>query len=175
MRPSGHRKGVSKQQTALSAALDFSLASRLSYFLWPACPTTASERAGNLQNPAVLTEQVRRMLKDPRARGLALEFGGNWLDFRRFEQHNAVDRERFPDFTNDFRQAMFQEPVRVLEDMIRNDRSVLDLIYGGYTFVNPVLARYYGMPEPAGGDDRWVRVDDARRYGRGGLFRWPFF
>ena len=58
-----------------------------------------------------------RMLKDDRARGLALEFAGNWLDFRRFEQHNAVDRDRFPSFDNDLREAMFQEPVRLIEDM----------------------------------------------------------
>ena len=101
------------------------------------------------------------MLKDDRARGLASEFGGNWLDFRRFEEHNAVDRERFPSFNNDLREAMFQEPIRFLEDVIRNDRSVLDLLYGNYTFVNPVLARHYGMPEVAGGPDDWVRVDDA--------------
>jgi hypothetical protein len=53
--------------------------------------------------------------------------------------------------------------------MIRNDRPVLDLLYGGYTFVNPVLARHYGMPEVAGGSDQWVRVDNARDYQRGGL------
>ena len=90
------------------------------------------------------------MLKDDRARGLATEFAGNWLDFRRFEEHNAVDRERFPSFDNDLRQAMFEEPVRFIEDVIRNDRSVLDLLYAKHTFVNPVLARHYGMPEVKG-------------------------
>ena len=90
------------------------------------------------------------MLKDDRARGLAPEFAGNWLDFRRFEEHNAVDRERFPSFTNDLREAMFEEPVRFIDDVIRNDRSVLDLLYGNYTFVNPVLAKHYGMPEVDG-------------------------
>jgi len=109
------------------------------------------------------------MLKDDRARGLATEFGGNWLDFRRFEESNTVDRERFPDFTNELRQAMFEEPVRFIGDLIRNDRSVLNLLYGGYTFVNPVLARHYGMPEVTGEPDHWVRVDDAREYQRGGL------
>jgi hypothetical protein len=115
------------------------------------------------------------MLRDPRARGLALEFGGAWLDFRRFEEHNAVDRERFPAFTNELRQAMFEEPVRALEDLIRNDRPVLDLLYGGYTFVNPVLARHYGIPGIDGDADRWVRVDDARRWGRGGLLTMSAF
>jgi hypothetical protein len=68
--------------------------------------------AATLHKKDVLIAQARRMLKDPKARGLALEFGGNWLDFRRFQQHNAVDRERFPGFTNELREAMFQEPVR---------------------------------------------------------------
>ena len=80
------------------------------------------------------------MLKDARVRGMATEFGGNWLDFRHFETINTVDRDRFPSFNNDLREAMFQEPVRFLEDVIRNDRSVLDLLYGDYTFVNPALA-----------------------------------
>ena len=62
---------------------------------------------------------------------------GNWLDFRHFETNNTVDRERFPSFNNDLREAMFQEPIRFIEDAIRNDRSVLDMLYGNYTFVNP--------------------------------------
>jgi Protein of unknown function (DUF1588)/Protein of unknown function (DUF1592)/Protein of unknown function (DUF1585) len=114
-------------------------------------------------------------LKDARVRGMATEFGGNWLDFRRFETHNAVDRERFPDFTADLREAMFQEPVRLLEDVIHNNRSVLDLIYGDYTFVNPSLAKHYGMPAVPGGEDNWVRVDNAGIYNRGGLIPMAVF
>ena len=128
-----------------------------------------------MQKPDVLLAQTRRMLKDERARGLATEFAGNWLDFRRFEEHNTVDRERFPSFTNDLREAMFQEPIRFIEDVIRNDRSVLDLLYGNYTFVNPVLAKHYGMPEVTGDADTWVRVDDADQYGRGGLLPMAVF
>jgi hypothetical protein len=115
----------------------YALASRLSYFLWASMPDDELlAAAGSLHKKDVLLAQTRRMLKDPRVRGMAREFGGNWLDFRRFEQHNAVDRERFPAFTNDLRQAMFEEPVRLIEDVIRNDRSILDLIYGNDTFVN---------------------------------------
>src|SRR5438105_1703462 len=68
------------------------------------------------------------------------EFGGNWLDFRHFENHNSVDRERFPAFTNQLRQAMFEESI-LLTDVIQNDRPVMDLLYGDYMFVNRVLAR----------------------------------
>jgi hypothetical protein len=153
-------------------ASTYALASRLSYFLWSSMPDAtllARAAAGDLRNDAVLHAEVRRMLRDDRARGLVTEFAGNWLDFRRFEDSNTVDRERFPSFTNELRQAMYEEPIRFVVDMIRNDRPVLDLLYAGYTFVNPVLARHYGMPEVAGGSDQWVRVDNARDYQRGGL------
>lgn len=154
----------------------YALASRLSYFLWSSMPDQEllqQAQAGRLRQPEVLLAQARRMLRDPRARGLALEFAGNWLDFRRFEEHNAVDRERFPTFDNDLREAMFQEPVRFLEDVIRHNRSVLDLLYAKHTFVNPVLARHYGMPEPSSG--QWARVDDATPYGRGSLLPMSVF
>ncbi|HKE29485.1 MAG TPA: DUF1592 domain-containing protein [Bryobacteraceae bacterium] len=156
----------------------YALASRLSYFLWSSMPDdelSSLASSGDLQKPEVLVAQARRMLKDDRARALAVEFGGNWLDFRRFEEINTVDRERFPAFTNELREAMFEEPVRFLLDVMRSDRSVLDLLYGNYTFVNPVLARYYGMPVPSGPADRWVRVDDAGQYGRGGLLPMAVF
>ena len=157
---------------------NYALASRLSYFLWSSMPDEkllARAATGDLQKPEVLVAQARRMLKDDRARGLATEFAGNWLDFRRFEEHNAVDRERFPSFNNELREAMFEEPIRFMEDVIRNDRSVLDLLYGNYTFVNPVLARHYGMPEVTGKADRWVRWTTPSSYGRGGLLPMAVF
>ena len=97
----------------------YSLASRLSYFLWSSMPDQelmANAETGDLTKPAVLIAQIRRMLKDDRARGLATEFAGNWLDFRRFEDHNGVDRDRFPAFTNELREAFFQEPIRYIGD-----------------------------------------------------------
>jgi len=156
----------------------YSLASRLSYFLWASMPDDELLRraaAGDLQRPDVLLAQTRRMLKDARVSGLATEFAGNWLDFRHFETNNTVDRERFPTFNNDLREAMFQEPVRFIEDLIHNDRSVLDMLYGKYTFVNPALAEHYGMPEVAGNQNTWVRVDDAGKYQRGGLLPMAVF
>jgi hypothetical protein len=170
----------------VQALTDAALASRLSYFLWASMPDAELMRhaiAGDLDRPAVLMAQARRMLKDPRARGLATEFGANWLDFRRFEEHNAVDRERFPAFDNALRQAMFEEPVRFTLDVVRENRSVLDFLYAKHTFVNSTLARHYGMPgidalrlrSGQGEDDRWVRVDDADRYGRGGLLSMAVF
>jgi len=156
-----------------------SLASRLSYFLWSSMPDAEllrHARAGDLNTPRVLLAETRRMLKDPKvASGLATEFTGNWLGFRQFQTNNSVDRERFPAFTGALREAMFQEPVHFMQDIIGNDRSVLDLVYGDYTFVNPVLAAHYGMPEVAGDNDHWIRVDDASRYSRGGLLPMAVF
>ena len=156
----------------------YALASRLSYFLWSSIPDgelLTHAASGDLDKPAVLAAQARRMLRDDRARGLALEFGGNWLDFRHFENLNTVDRDRFPSFNDQLRAAMFEEPVRFLSNLIHDDRPVLDMIYGNYTFVNPVLARHYGMPDVAGAADRWVRVDNANDYGRGGLLPMAVF
>ena len=157
---------------------DYSLASRLSYFLWSSAPDAellARAAAGDLHEPEVLTAQAKRMLKDGRARGLATEFGGNWLDFRRFEEHNSVDRARFATFDNDLRRAMFEEPIRFFIDVARDDRSVLDFLYAKRTFVNPVLARHYGMPVPPVSDDGWARIDDADKYGRGGFLPMAVF
>jgi hypothetical protein len=156
----------------------YELASRLSYFLWSTLPDSellSHAAAGDLGRPEILIAQTRRMLRDPKVRGLATEFAGNWLDFRRFEEHNAVDRERFPSFTSELRQAMFEEPVRYFVDVAQRNRSVLDLLYGQDTFVNRALAKHYGMPEPAPGGEAWVHVEDAQTYGRGGLLTMAVF
>jgi Protein of unknown function (DUF1592)/Protein of unknown function (DUF1588)/Protein of unknown function (DUF1587)/Protein of unknown function (DUF1585)/Protein of unknown function (DUF1595) len=176
----GSHAVVLKTSTAIPAEplSSYALASRLSYFLWASMPDEELLRhaaANDLQKPAVLLAQARRMMKDSRVSGLATEFTGNWLAFRLFETNNAVDRQRFPQFNNDLREAMFQEPIRYVEDTIQNNRSVLDLIYGNYTFVNPVLAKHYGIPAVEGDPNHWVRVDNAGQYGRGGLLPMSVF
>jgi len=151
---------------------DFALASRLSYFLWSSMPDAelmAAAARGELRRPEALARQARRMLKDERVRGLATEFGGAWLDFRRFEELNTVDRERFPVFDNELRQAMYEEPIRFMMDVFHENRSVLDFLYANHTFVNPALAKHYGIPNVTGDKNTWVRVDDANQYDRGGL------
>jgi hypothetical protein len=105
------------------------------------------------------------MLQDPRTRALAVEFGTNWLEIRDFEEIGTVDRARFPSFSDSLREAMFEEPIRFLLDVFRRNRSILDLLFARDTFVNPELARHYGMPST----NAWVHVPDADRYGRGGL------
>jgi len=142
------------------------LASRLSYFLWSTLPDDQLMSALNssqydglprpsraedtedstaLEGQRTVAEQAKRMLGDEKIRGLAKEFAANWLDFRRFEEHNSVDRNRFPEFTDELRQAMFEEPIQFFIDLVRSDRSVLELLDADYTFVNPVLAKHYGI------------------------------
>ncbi|HLX60658.1 MAG TPA: DUF1592 domain-containing protein [Planctomycetota bacterium] len=175
---------------------DFALASRLSYFLWSSLPDKElldRAAAGRLHQPEILVAQARRMLQDDRARALAVEFGGNWLDFRRFEELNSVDRTRFPSFDNELRAAMFEEPIHFLLDTIRNNRSVLDMLYGDYTFVNATLATAYGIPkelverssrsvqssdsaaESNGAGAPFYKIDNAAKYGRGGLLPMAVF
>jgi hypothetical protein len=163
---------------AVAPLTDYSLANRLSYFLWSSMPDAellAHAAAGDLHRTEVLRAQVRRMLRDDRVSRFATEFGTNWLGVRRFEEYNSVDRERFPTFNNELRQALFEEPVRFLSALVREDRPVTDLIFGDYTYVNRLLAAHYGMPQPAGSADRWVRVDEASRYQRGGLLAMAVF
>jgi hypothetical protein len=169
---------VSQARTSRQALPGYALASRLSFFLWASPPDEAllaKAASGALKQPAALASEVRRMLKDERARRFVTEFAGNWLDFRRFEEHNTVDRERFPSFDNELREAMFEEPVRLIVDVVRQDKPVLKLLYGKRTFVNPVLARHYGMPDVKGGNENWVAVDNADQYGRGGLLPMAVF
>lgn len=175
---------------------DNELANRLSYFLWSSLPDEkllAKAEAGQLRDPATLVAQAQRLLKDKRVRGLAVEFAGNWLDFRRFEEHNSVDRTRFPQFTDELRQAMFEEPVRFFVDVAQHDRSVLSLLTAEHTFVNAPLAKHYGIPlkvaripqtrtalaADGGGwqaDPRiWKRVNTATDFGRGGLLPMSVF
>ena len=167
------------QQRPLS---DLELASRLSFFLWSSMPDaelTDLAVAGRLGDREVLVAQARRMLRDDRAEALAVEFGGNWLDFRRFEQHNSVDRERFPEFTDSLRTAMFLEPIRFFVDLLRRDAPVSEFLQADHTFVNAELAKHYGITsldfghDPA--DDDWRRVDHAGEFGRGGLLPMAVF
>lgn len=157
----------------------YALANRLSYYLWSSMPDEqllARAADGSLLRPDVLAAEARRMLKDRRVRGMVAEFAGNWLEFRHFEQFNSVDRERFPAFDDRLRRAMFEEPLRLIEHVVRSDRSVLDLVYGADTFVNPALARHYGMAKYASGPEtEWVHAPDADRYGRGGLLPMAVF
>jgi len=149
---------------------DYELASRLSYFLWSTMPDDALlERAaaGTLHQPEVLEAEVGRMLRDPRASALATEFAGYWLGFNKLDQHLDINRDRFPELTDSLRDAMFQEVRRFIEEVIREDLSLLTLLDADFTFVNGELAAIYGIQGVQGEAFLRVALDDRDR--RGGL------
>jgi hypothetical protein len=145
---------------------DLELATRLSFFFWsslPDEPLMRVARAGQLKNPAVLAAQVRRMLGDARSSALVSNFAGQWLHLRNLTG-KVPNSELFPDFDDNLRQAFHREAELFFESIIRDDRSVLDLMNADYTFVNERLARHYGIPDVFGSDFRRVPLrDEARR------------
>lgn len=157
---------------------DHELASRLSFFLWASIPDDELRRAaaaGELQRPKALAAQVRRMTADPKARRLSTEFFGQWLGFYHFDQYRGVDTGRFPEFTDDVRTSMYEEAVATFEYIVREGRPVREILHADYAFLNPTLARFYGVPledASSGATDQAVRrVDGARRLERGGALR----
>jgi hypothetical protein len=150
---------------------DFDLASRLSFFLWSSIPDHEllglAEREA-LGRPEVLVDQVRRMLADPRARTLATSFAAQWLHLRNLDDASP-DRRLFPDFDDNLRQAMRRETELLFEEILRDDRSVLELLRSGHTYLNERLAKHYGIPHVYGTHFRRVALDPESR--RGGLLR----
>jgi hypothetical protein len=116
----------------------------------------------------VIEQQVRRMLADDRSRSLVSNFAGQWLYLRNLEAVNP-DMRLFPDFDDNLRQALRQETELFFESILREDRSVLDLIKADYTYLNERLAKHYGVPHVYGSRFRRVAVDEGSR--RGGLLR----
>ena len=103
------------------------------------------DAAEDPEEPAVMEEQLRRMLKDARMRGMAAEFGARWLGVRDFVTNHGRNLKHFPEFTPAVRDALAEEPVRFFEDLLVNDRPVADVIAADAVVVNDVLAQYYGV------------------------------
>ena len=145
---------------------DLRLASRLSFFLWSSLPDEqliSLAAQGRLKQPAVFEQQVRRMLADPRSKTLIDNFAEQWLHLRNLKNSNP-DLAAFPDFDDNLRQAMKEETELFFDSIMREDRSVMDLLNADYTFVNERLARHYGIPNIYGSRFRRVPVpNDARR------------
>jgi hypothetical protein len=119
---------------------------------------------GRLSQPPVLEQQVRRMLDDPRSRALIENFASQWLMLRNLKGHNPVPGD-FPNWDNELRQAFRKETELFVESIVREDRSVLDLLTADYTFVNARLARHYGIPNVYGSHFRRVRLKGEERRG----------
>jgi hypothetical protein len=150
---------------------DLELASRLSFFLWSSIPDDELldvAARGELRRPDVLARQTRRMLADPRAKSLATNFAGQWLYLRNLDAATP-DGRLFPDFDDNLRQAMRRETELLFEQVMREDRSVLDVLKSDHTWLNERLAKHYGIPHVYGPHFRRVAlVPDGER---GGLLR----
>ena len=142
---------------------DFELASRLSFFLWSSIPDEelmALASRGSLSDPEVLEQQVKRMLKDSKAQSLASNFADQWLYLRNLD---AVDPNLrlFPDFDDNLRQSMRKETEMLFENIISDNRNVMELLSADYTFLNERLARHYDIPNVYGDHFRKVDLDPA--------------
>lgn len=147
---------------------NFELASRLSYFLWTTLPDEELFQAAyhdDLQDPEVLHHQVRRMLRDPKAKHFAESFVTQWFGISRIRETNPVDPERFPEMTPSLRDAMYQEMVEYFYHVLTGSRNFLDLVDSDYTFLNEALARHYGVEGVKGDGMRKVVLKDRNRGG----------
>ena len=148
---------------------DTELASRLSFFLWSSIPDDELldvATAGRLKDPAALEQQVKRLLADPRSESMVTNFAAQWLYLRDIDT-KVPDILLFPDFDETLRAAFRRETELFIDSVLRDDRSVLELLSGNYTFVNERLARHYGIPNVQGSHFR--RVTFPPDSPRGGL------
>jgi hypothetical protein len=150
---------------------DLELASRLSFFLWSSIPDeellTIAER-GKLKDPAILAQQVKRMLADSRANTLVSNFVSQWLYLRNIDTV-LPDPAAFPDFDENLRTALAKETELFFQSMLHEDRSILDLLRADYTFLNERLARHYGITGVTGSAFRRVALTNEERKGLLGL------
>jgi hypothetical protein len=139
---------------------DLDLASRLSFFLWSSIPDDELldvAAKGKLHDPKVLEQQVKRLLADPKAQALTNNFAGQWLYLRDL----ASVQTSAKNFDENLRQAFRRETEMLFESIVREDRSVVDLLNADYTFVDERLARHYGIPNIHGSYFRRVSLDPA--------------
>jgi hypothetical protein len=147
---------------------DFELATRLSYFIWASAPDRQLLRLasdGKLSEPAVLREQVTRLLADPRSEALSRHFAGQWLGFDELREVADPDTKRFPTFTPSLRTAMYRESIECFNHLIRENRPVTELIHADYTYVNHELANHYGLSNIEGTKLRKIHLADPNRGG----------
>ena len=161
------RPATAKASLPAVSVNEYELASRLSYFLWSSTPDAELLRlaaAKRLRQPGVLQAQVRRMLKDERAKALVENFAGQWLQFKNIDVMRP-DGEKFPEFDEALRDSMRRETELFIESIVRQDGSILDFLDANYTYLNERLARFYGIKDVAGPEFRRVDVSNTNRGG----------
>jgi len=130
---------------------DFEIATRLSYFLWSSMPDNELFRiadSGKLRDPAVLKQQVLRMIASPKSTALSRHFAGQWLGFDAMIDKIQPDPKRFPQFDHELRKAMYHESLEFFNHLLRDNQPLTDLIDSDYTFANARLAKHYGLNNP---------------------------
>jgi hypothetical protein len=155
---------------------DLDLASRLSFFLWSTGPDAELLKvatANQLRNPGVLEQQVRRMLRDPKAESLAVNFAGQWLNLRGLDATAPLPLI-YPDFDDPLRQAMRREVELLFDTIVREDRDIRDLLTADYTFVNERLAKHYGLKNIYGSQFRRIELGPSLEARRGLLGKGAF-
>jgi hypothetical protein len=156
---------------ATPALKSHELASRLSFLVWSSLPDDELRRAaatGELSDPVVLAQQARRMLSDPKARRFATEFFGQWLGFYQFDRFRGVDAEKFPEFNERLRAALYDEAINFFEHVVRTERPVQEILFADYAFLNDELARHYAI-ENLSLSSASSRVENMAASHRGGL------
>ncbi len=146
---------------------DLELASRLSFFLWSSVPDDAlldAATSKRLRTPGALDKEVRRMLADPKSSAFIENFAGQWLQLRNLRSSFPDSRE-YPNFDGQLREALQRETELFVDSVMREDRSLMDLMTADYTFVNGRLAKHYGIPGIQGSQFRRVTVTDDSRKG----------
>jgi hypothetical protein len=146
---------------------DFEVATRLSYFLWSSMPDDELfdlAEQGKLRQDGNLETQIRRMLASPKSKALAENFAGQWLELRSLDIRTP-DTELFPAWNTELRQAMRTETELLFDAIVREDRSVLDLLAADFTFVNEPLAKHYGISGVSGKEFRRISTAGTPRGG----------
>jgi mono/diheme cytochrome c family protein len=168
------QSAIRNPQSSLSPLSNWEMASRLSFFLWSSIPDNELRRAANageLIDQAGIQRQVKRMIADPKARRLSTEFFGQWLGFYHFDKYQGVDTTRFTEFTDDVKEAMYDEAVSFFEYIIRKERPLRELLSADYTFLNKDLAKFYGVTKEIKATEKPELVEGANAFHRGGLLR----
>ena len=165
-----------KDPAPVVALSDFELASRLSFFIWSSPPDAELMRAaevGELSVPENLAHQARRMLSHPKARRFATEFFGQWFGFYRFDDFSGIDTGHFKEFTDELKDALYDESVSFFEYIVREDRPVDDILFADYTFLNQKLAEHYSIPfeDESKSPESLQLVKGTRQLNRGGLLQ----
>ncbi len=167
-----YRWDLQSTSGSVQSLSDIELASRLSFFVWasgPDKPLLERAQRFDLHSDEAILQEARRMLRDSRRKGMLVEFLGNWLDFRRFDQHNGVDRDLFASFDDALRDSMWKEPVEYVSEIMDRNGGLRELLLSDHVVVDRNLAKHYALPWSDDATGTWRRIDGVQEHQRGGL------